>query len=98
MTVEVFSENEDGKTLVDQVLKELILMEILEANTKVLYSNTVFVNPGWPTITPDFLLNAESALEKAKGVARNVKFVGRGNNTNSHFMGEVLETVYQSLS
>lgn len=73
-------------------------MGIVPADAKTLYSNHSVVRPGWPIITKDFSDSSDALAELAEAHAGNVTFVGRGKGTNAHFLGEVLENVYTSLS
>jgi protoporphyrinogen oxidase len=98
LTVEVLTDSDDIESLVPRAAADLHTMGIVPANAKILYSGVSTVRPGWPIITNDFADNADKLLSLAQENGRNVIFAGRGKGANAHFMNEILEGVFTTLS
>jgi protoporphyrinogen oxidase len=98
LTVEVLTDSDDIEGLVPRAAADLQMMGIVPANAKILYSGVSAVRPGWPIITNDFANNADEILSLAQENGWNVTFAGRGKGANAHFMNEILEGVFMTLS
>ena len=95
-TVEVLSENDNLKALMNDIYNELLTMGLIDKSYFVEYKNYREIKNGFPILTKQFVKTQKETDEFCKKYFKNVVFSGRAT-AKEFFMPEVLVSTYNTI-
>lgn len=99
ISVEVLLDEIPEKTdkLQEEIFEELIKMNVLPSNTKVLNKSYNMYPNGFPVLTNDFIKASEEQLNAIKSNFTNVEIFGKSNG-KTWFMNDIINDIYKSVT